>query len=249
MCMYVGANVYFEYVRSHANPADLPSRDAIPEMLRVLRSFVGDMSIMQIPCIMPGPHDFFAHTRMWIDAPRAVALLRRRADAEAAARRGGSVATGNRAVEAASRHGTSIHNGNAADSVAQADYSMAEVDGEPIPASITTVAPASRAQVGPIGQGFFAVSAIKKGQTVAAFIDPKVIKQAESTQLLPLPDGATSPRARSSPSITGPKTRMSSTTSTRLNMRMSTCGRRRPSERFPRRGVAPSAPAASPKGT
>jgi hypothetical protein len=53
------------------------------------------------------------------------------------------------------------------------------VDGEPIPASITTVAPASRAQVGPIGQGLFAVSAIKKGQTVAAFIDPKVVKQAE----------------------------------------------------------------------
>ena len=56
---------------------------------------------------------------------------------------------------------------------------MADVNGEPVTAQVTTVVPAWRAQVGPTGQGVFAVSAIKAGQTVAAFVDPKVVKESE----------------------------------------------------------------------
>ena len=47
------ADVFFEYVRSAANPADLPSRDAIGELMSLLESVGMAQAVTEIACKLP----------------------------------------------------------------------------------------------------------------------------------------------------------------------------------------------------
>ena len=58
------ADVFFEYVRSAANVADLPSRGALGELRRVLRR-VG-IAAEPVPCILPPFSAWDAPARWWL---------------------------------------------------------------------------------------------------------------------------------------------------------------------------------------
>ena len=72
------ADVFFEYVRSAANIADLPSRGARAELLVLLRDM--GMQATEVACKLPQFSTWDAPAREWMAAAEAV--KRRRAGSE-----------------------------------------------------------------------------------------------------------------------------------------------------------------------
>ena len=73
--MMLEVNVWFNYVASKANIADLPSRDAIEEMAEAIRSIQRDFSIGDSEVafsIPPIPDDPASLAELWVAVASAV---------------------------------------------------------------------------------------------------------------------------------------------------------------------------------
>ena len=60
------ADVYFEYVRSAANIADMPSRDAIGEMLAALADVAPEAEVHEVKCVVPKVDSWLGSAVDWI---------------------------------------------------------------------------------------------------------------------------------------------------------------------------------------
>ena len=82
------AETFFEYVRSKANIADLPSRGEMHDLRRILTEAGGFGNLRQVQCILPSMSDWHDHAAVWMQrgarerekkANRASAKSRKRA--------------------------------------------------------------------------------------------------------------------------------------------------------------------------
>ena len=169
------ADVWFEYVNTHANWADLPSREGLDELWEIFRRMGIEQHMKEVPCVLPKFESWEEPAAIWMAqgaqtseraksrARHAACGKRRRADKDE--RRS------NAAVRGASKHATSHNLGDEADAVAQAHFSVAQAarSGErvlrPVPLTVRAAFRGGES----IGMGVFATRAVAQGTCVGGF--------------------------------------------------------------------------------